>query len=371
MTELAAMVRQLREQAVQARRAGHYAKAAQTERQLAELAATHGLEQQRVRALLWEGHCLRQLGDHELALAVLMQAANTRSPDADPADVFSALTNLIHLAIARKPVAFSRKLLNQGEVYLLQLGKPEWRHLLDFLAGELAAACAELDSAWQHYQTAWAGWRESYPYFTAASHLWALCKTAFRRRDAVALAQWTAALEERAVNHALEKTLAQRARLLLFRAQRAEGGEFAPAAELALTTLATLGNLDMREPGTVRECLRVLALAQRWTEIDQTLERQPLGTEFEDFLCLGDGALNRARAVLNLAPVDDEYETELPPLHSWQSSPVGLEYLDRAETHYRAAETSAASEDTRLEIGWHGATLAERLGRVRALRAVI
>ena len=62
----------LREQAGQARQAGHYAQAAHLERQAVELAETLGLSGERMRALLWEGYSLRQAGEDDLALAALL-----------------------------------------------------------------------------------------------------------------------------------------------------------------------------------------------------------------------------------------------------------------------------------------------------------
>jgi len=76
----------LREQASQARRVGHYARAARLERQAVELAETLGLSGERTRALLWEGYSLRLAGEDDLALAALLQAINDRAPSADPAE---------------------------------------------------------------------------------------------------------------------------------------------------------------------------------------------------------------------------------------------------------------------------------------------
>ena len=56
----------LREQAGQARQAGHYARAARLERQAVELAETLGLSGERTQALLWEGYSLRLAGEDDL-----------------------------------------------------------------------------------------------------------------------------------------------------------------------------------------------------------------------------------------------------------------------------------------------------------------
>jgi hypothetical protein len=126
----------LREQAGQARQAGHYARAAQLERQAVELAETLGLASERVRALLWQGYSLRQAGEDDLALAALLQAINEPAPAADPADRFSALTTILHISLERKSVHFCRALLEQGQRELAETRQP-WSVLLDFLGSVL------------------------------------------------------------------------------------------------------------------------------------------------------------------------------------------------------------------------------------------
>ena len=69
----------------QARKVGHYARAAHWERQAVELAGTLGLAGERTRALLWEGYSLRQAGQDDLALAALLQAIQrTHRPPIPP-----------------------------------------------------------------------------------------------------------------------------------------------------------------------------------------------------------------------------------------------------------------------------------------------
>ena len=270
----------LRARARQARADGHFAQAARLERQAVELAGTLGLVGERTRALLWEGYSLRQAGEDDLALAVLLQAANGRAVTVDPADVFSALVAVIHLSLDRKTAAFCQTLLEQGRRYLADIQQP-WTALLDYLEGELAYRQGDLAAAWNWHSRAWAGWREEHPHLTAATHLWALCRVAFRRHDWAALErsnQWLAELQP---TQALERQLQQRAQLLCWRARRAvdptalDPKSDARLAEIARALLVEATTEGRRDTGARREALRVLTLLGHKDEVDVALSRSP------------------------------------------------------------------------------------------------
>ncbi|NJM11574.1 MAG: hypothetical protein HC889_06540, partial [Synechococcaceae cyanobacterium SM1_2_3] len=163
---------------------------------------------ERVRALLWEGYSLRLAGEDDLALATLLQAASEQAATADPADVFSALIAIIHISLERKPTAFCRALLEQGRRYLGDLRQP-WTAPLDFLEGELAYRRGDFATAWDWHCRAWAGWRNESPRLTAATHVWALCRVAFRRRDPAELEKFIGTLSELRPVPVLERQLAQ------------------------------------------------------------------------------------------------------------------------------------------------------------------
>lgn len=350
----------LRAQARQSRVVGDYGRAARLERQVAERAEALGRVGERTRALLWEGYSLRQAGEDDLALVALLQAASERAATADPADVFSALIAIVHISLDHKSAGFCRVVLDQGRRLLADLRRP-WSAPLDFLEGELALRQGDFTAAWDWHSRAWAGWRDEYPRLTASTHLWALCRVAFRRRAMDELARLTETLVGLHPAQALEWQLVQRARLLDWRARRTLHPSDAAPVEPALDLLAATreGNRDF---GARREALRVLALAGRWAEIDAALSRQPLENEcFESVLLLGDLALGRVRAALGGPAVDDDYGE----LAHAGSAPSSMRVTERAaESHYRAALPLAEVEDERLETDWHGATVRERLWRI-------
>ncbi len=364
----------LRDQASQARRIGHYARAARLERQAVELAETLGLTGERTRALLWEGYSLRLAGEDDLALAALLQAVNESAPTVDPADRFSALITILHISLERKPVRFCRALLERGRRELAESRQP-WSALLDFLEGELALRRGDFMAAWNEHERAWEGRRETHPRLTPATHLWAQCRTAFRRREPAELERLARQLHELHPHSALERSLVMRARWLSWRAQRA--ATTAPVvADPALVeqTPAFLSRVaEERERGdySVRiEALRVLALAGDWDRIAADLHQKPLDpATFEAALWLGDLALGQARAALGLPAVDDDYgepATDASPVAPDSDRATAM--LDEAEQGYREAGRCAEEQDRRLQTRWHGDTVQERQARLNRLR---
>lgn len=350
---------QLRHQAWQARNSGHYHAAARWERQAVEWAGTRGLAGDRTRALLWEGYSLRLAGEDDLALATLLQAASERAATADPADVFSALIAIIHISLERKPAAFCRTLLEQGRRYLADI-RQLWTAPLDFLDGELAYRRGDFAAAWNWHCRAWAGWRNEYPRLTAATHVWALCRVAFRRRDPAELERLTETLAELRPVPILERQLAQRARLLLWRVRRVVDttADHAEPVQSALALLAAATSEGAtRDFGVRQEALRALALAGCWDVVNAALAQRPLDAEsFENAVLLGDLALNRARAALKLPPMDVDYG-------DFSTHPAAD--LSKAENDYQGALSAATVEDERLDTSWYGATVRERLGWIK------
>ena len=351
----------LRAQARQAREIGDYHQAARLERQAAEWAGARGLGSSRARALLWEGYSLRQAGDDDLALASLLQAVNDRAI-ADPADVFSALTAILHISLERKPFRFCRTLLDQTRDWLFDLRQP-WSASLDFVEGELAFRQGEFAVAWDWHSRAWTGWRDEHPRLTPATHLWALCRTAFRRCDPAALEQWVETLTELHLTQSLERQLVQRARLLLWRARLAAPMPVDLALDLLLSTAG-----ETRDSGAYREALRGLALAGRWEEIDNALSRHMLETDcFENQLSLGDLALNRVRMALGLPVVDDDYNAPIMCAAKPVTGPAFPVMLDQAKQCYQAAQRLAGEQDERLETHRHSDTVRQRQNRLTSL----
>lgn len=373
-----ATLARLREQASQARLAGHYPQAAHLERQAVELAGTLGLTGERSRALLWEGYSQRQAGEDDLALAVLLQAI--QEPATDPADRFSALIAILHLSLERKSARFCRALLEQGRRDLAALRQP-WSAPLDFLEGELALRRGDFAAAWDWHERAWRGRQATGPRLTAATQLWAQCRTAFRRHDRAELERIADQLTELRPNSVIERQMVMRAQWLRWRAQRAATASninpVAAPVEQAREFLSRVANEgESRDFGARLEALRVAALAGDRDRIDAALRCQPLDPDtFATALGLGDLALARARAALELPAVDDDYGVTpvdaRPTLVKADSAPGSADWREAAR-HYQSALKLAREQDQRLETDWYSATVHQRLalldraGRVRA-----
>ena len=353
----------LREQATQARKVGHYAQAAHWERQAVELAGTLGLAGERTRALLWEGYSLQRAGQDDLALAVLLQTIH--EPTTDPADRFGALIAIVHISLERKPARFCRALLEQGRRDLAESRQP-WAALLDFLEGELAFRQGDFATAWDWHERAWAGRGDAHPRLTAATHLWAQCRTAFRRRDPVELKRLTRLLIELRPNSTLEQQLVMRAQWLHWRAQYATSASLADSApvEQARVFLAAAGENDIRDFGARLDALRVLALAGDGEFIDAYLHRYPLHPDaFETALGLGDLALSRARAALGQSAIDDDSGAMIAEVIARVAPDSGQAsvLINEVQCRYQEAGQFAEEQDRRLETRWYSNTVHQRL----------
>ena len=363
----------LRDHARQARETGDYPQAARLERQAAELAGALGLPGERTRALLWKGYSLRQAGEDDLALAALLQVVGERAATADPADAFGALTTIVHIGLERKPLRFCRALLDQARHYLSEIRRP-WTAPLDYLEGELASRRGEFTAAWDWHSRAWAGWRNEYPRLTAATHLWALYRTAFRRCHLAELERLSNALVELHPSAMLERQLVERARLLSWRARRAPGGSPPPPRPTPPggTAVGRVGGAGGggRDFGARREALRALALMGCWDLVDESLARHALESDcLESALLLGDLALNQARATLGLPMLDDDYGEDTDVASPSLDRPdLGTRSkLEQAGSHYRSALALAEAEDERLETQVLGATVRNRLRRLETI----
>ncbi len=354
-------------QARQARELGDYIQSANLERQAVELADTLHLAARRVRALLWQGYSLRQAGEDDLALATLLQAVSEQNTAADSADLFGALITLIHISLDRKPLGFCKTLLHQARCYLADLKQP-WDASLGYLEGELAYRQGDFTTAWRQHQQAWAGWRDQHPRLTSGSHLWALCRTAFRRCDLAALehlnTQWLA-FESATI---LEQQLKQRAELLMWRSRRAvetpsSDAEVMNIAEKAQALLAAVLRNGHRDFGARCDTLRILALTGHWNTIDEVRSHhQSKPDSLYDALLWGDLALTQVRIGLGLPVVDDDYDSSTGMLSV--SSPADTriqDHLTSAVAHYHAALSLAEAEDERLQTQWHQTVVKQRL----------
>ncbi len=372
MTTPESTIKSLQEMAFETRKGGLYLKAARLFRQAGEIAVAHQDEESRIGCLFWEGACLSHAEKNEEALPLLMEAAASRSPAADPADIYNAATKTIEICLRRKPVVFCRKLIEQTQYWLETNRKEEWRHKLDCLAGELDFYHGDYETAYDLLLCAWNVWRDQHPCYTAVSHLVWLCKAAFRRKDIDNLRKWVMTIESTKKKGEFDKIFATESRLLLFRSERTPSNDFSVAADLAVSAI---DHLEIFEGITGKElipCLRILILASRWPDVERVLAKHPLGVTFDALLFLGDERLCRAREALGMEVRDDEYDTEFPdPSEKISETKTGLQFLSEAVSFYEQAMDEAGKEDDRLETDHYTKTLNERLSRVKRLETAV
>jgi hypothetical protein len=247
--------------------------------------------------------------------------------------------------------------------------------LLDFLEGELAFRRGDFAAAWDWQARAWAGRRDAHPRLTPATYLWALCRTAFRRRERPELEGFTRQLSELRPNSTLEWQLAMRAQWLVWRAQRVDQAAEVHAdqtpVERAQAFLAQRAREGKpRDFGARLEALRVLALMGDWDRIDTALRHESLPPVcFETALGVGDLAVSRVRAALGLPAVDDDYgETGITVTATLAATDSIAARLREAEQCYQDALHWAEEQDQRLGTGWYQATVDQRLISTSSIR---
>jgi hypothetical protein len=253
-----------------------------------------------------------------------------------------------------------------------------WSTLLDFLEGELAFRRGDFAAAWDWHERAWAGRRDSHPRLTPTTHRWALCRTAFRRREPAELERLTHQWREWHPKSTLERQLVMRARWLGWRARRAAAAyevaaDSVPVEEARAFLTGVAEECEPRGVGARLEALRVLALTGDWDRIDAHLRHKPLPSNtFEAVLGLGDLALGRARAALDLPAVDDDYgEPATGAALAAPDSARAAAALSEAENRYRDALGLAEEQDQRLETGWYGDTVRQRLALLGFFRPAV
>ena len=376
MTDYKTAIKRLGDLGVEASRAGMYEKAVRIWHQARDLAEQNRDEEMLVKSLFWEGHCLQMLGKYDQAMPLLMEAANCRSPEADPADVFIAAIMLIIISLSRKNASYCRKLIEQTREYLSGINQQKWEHNLDLLEGRLEYDQGNFQDAFRCFVQAWETCPQTttaYPSYTPSSYLYHICKTAFALHEPEQLTQWVTVIEACDKRMEGDKIDSKLSRLLLFRAECSEGGDFFHAPEFALSTLEMI---ELHEARTqeykefIIQCLRILALAGRWKDLEYQLERflLRLMQDFDYFLFRGDEQQCRARAALGMAVKDDEYDLDFPLPESDIPDPEsGLKHLRQAAEFYENAREDAQKEDELTETAWYTNILNERLARVRAI----
>jgi hypothetical protein len=359
-------MKRLKDLGYEAYKGGLYLKAAKIFHQGAELAKTYHNDQMLVHFLFCEGTSYKMAEQYDNALTPLMEAAANRSPEANPADIYNASTNLIDISLKRKTATYTQNLIQQTRTWLENNHKENWSHLLDLLAGKLAFNRGDFEASYAFQLDAWHVWRGGYPCFTEAYHLSFLCTAAFMNQDIPALQKWVAAIEACVKNLEGDQIDAQECRLLLFRAERSPNNLFSIPADMALSVLDRWELIEGVTGENLIDALRVLVLARRWLDIDRILNKYPLNNSEEGLIFLGDNQLNRARDAFNLPLHDDEYapHSTIPDSHKGDAQQA-RKYLSQAMDYYTQGLEYAKEKDIRLETDYWCNTIHQRMKTVK------
>ncbi len=204
--------------------------------------------------------------------------------------------------------------------------------------------------------------------------MWALCRTAFRRRELPELEGFTRQLCELRPHSTLERQLVMRAQWLVWRARRVDqapefNADQTPVMQAQAFLAQRAGEGKSRDFGARLEALRVLALMGDWDRIDTALRHEPLPpVGFEMALSLGDLAVSRVRATLGLPIIDDDYgEIGVTTTATLAADSIAAR-LREVERYYQDALRWAEEQDQRLGTDWYRATVNQRLISTSSIR---
>lgn len=360
---------QIRRRFSDAYRARDYAAGVQIAAEGVRLAEAAGDLGTRTRMLVWLGESHWQRRESEPAIAALSLAA-AAEPPADPADVFSALSTLLNIAILERPLAEALNLVDQGRALLERYPQLHSGHMLDLSEGDLAARRGDWPRAQMYYLDAHRrqGKDDSSPSFTLASYLIKLATASFRLGDAAALSRWCREIDAAPKSIEGDRLRAEQARLLCYRAGLAEppGARGGPAAT-ARRVLRWLEELEGHQTELARDAMLVLLQEGDWLSVETWLEYPGIG---DDPLVRGDLHLARARAALDQPPRDPDWPGQIASRAGSRSAQCRSKIaddLDAARAHYDDQRSWAEREDQRLETQYHRQLLDDRQQQIEAL----
>jgi tetratricopeptide (TPR) repeat protein len=348
--------------------AGNYQQAAELYRRARLVAEARADHSKRVCALYWEGDCLSAIGELDAALAILLEGATTDPGLADPAEVFNCWITAVGISIPRKPYSFSRGHLDEIRKFVDRHGLTRSLHRFYFSEGRLEYVRGNFAQARDLLLRSLETHRPQYPYLSRGTHLYLLCATLFWLRDEAGLARWVKAFEETHCDLEQDRIKLLLARLMLCRARGLMGTERAIANDTAQTLLIRIDGLRRNLDGFYSPLITALDLLGNHAEVERLVNRLD-AERFETKLLKADLFLSRARAVLGLPAVDDDWADELAaPEPVAPSGPEPIAYLAAAATLYKEAVAALAAESGATPQEWRRRLISNRLSRVDAIR---
>ena len=330
---------------------GQEPKAAELNREAAEMAAAIGEKDLEQHARRWQGNSLMWSGRYEEAFRVLTMAASYDHPDADPGAVYGAKTDRILLSLSIAPAAFCRELLLDGRAYLARVAKPHWSHRLEMLEGILhyrqgdyTRAAEFAGRAIRLVEPCMDG-----PCYAKSAHVKWVTRPLFHTRQVDAILQWNEQTG-RDAGHMISDRLRQGCvRMLALRLERANGEDVEDALRAEARNITVIA-LNMRGIwDEVFEVGRALMLTGDW----DTLDRLPVGKlcplPFEHALYAADCAINCLRRKCNLPAWDGDLDW--PHATPLTANGAAIEETDLLSLRNALAKLSeeAAREDQRME----------------------
>lgn len=341
---------------------GLHAQATGIYRRAAEQARAGHDMRQYVLCTRWLGNALLWAHQPDEACPHLLEAVSYGDhPEADPADVYAAITDLCLLAVWHRPYTFFQRMLAEARDFLARRHLEPWSHRLDRLQalghlrrGEFAAAHAVACRAWQGAENCIHG-----PRYQHGAYLDIMFRAAWGMGDVRAM---DAALELFR-GHGEKSIVISQVRGDLCRALRCFFGEGRDVNREAIECLLReiLGVMNatewLHDEGV--DALRLWAALGRHEEARAMLDKNAACADADTALLRLDlalcelgsqrgwrlpvGTLNDSSDV-SVLPAPAEHEAEAAPLSRL----------------VQAAEAQAAQEDARMECTQHQQRVTQR-----------
>ena len=348
---------------------GQEAKAAELNREVAELAAQNGDTAIEQHARRWQGNSLMWCGRHEEAFRVLTQAASYDKPDADPESVYGAKTDRILLSLSHASAALCRELLLDARAYLDRIGKPQWSHRVEMLEGILFFRQGDYAQAAEFAIRAirLVEHRIDGAAYSDAAHVKWITRPLFFSGQINALNKWAIQCSHKPQSALPERLRKGCVRLLALRTERAGGADVGnslrdEARAAAATSSEMRGVWD-----EVFEVGRALMLAGDWEALERVPIERMQALPFESALFVADREINLLRRKLTLPPWDGDLDwPRATPLEEKDIPDIELE-VGKIKNAFAKLHEEAARENQRMETKTCTIATARRVEHVATL----
>lgn len=314
------------------------------------------------------GHCLSEMGKTDEALFYLLKASQY-NPNANPIDIYNAITNIIEISISKKPFKYSQNLLDDARKMIdRDMNKIEWRHKIDFLNGYLEYIRGNYLKSYEFYKTAYHFSHQCIdcPSYTNAVFIHELTSASYFLRDIASMRKW--------INDVRISVEDDKTSMLIIKMRYEKLKKCTTSYKLNTMAISLIDKTELIEKDSTydyKEAIKVFFLTNYWEAIEIYMKKITFNKDnFFDLCFLGDKHLAKSRYILKLPSVNDEIEDDDFNMYVFKSkghSEIAKAELQKAEYYYEKMKIIAKKEDERLETKHYSRTTQNRLDKVQKI----